>query len=118
MLTLAFACCLGIAVFGRPGIAAALSLVAFVVLIALSRMKFDVTQLTLTFLDLLLIDPDTFSFLVTIASRAEMEDRAGRSADAAAAVRWCSWLDPFRIRRRIALGGRRRWRCSAWSVCR
>src|SRR5689334_20591802 len=66
LLTLVFITALGIAVFGRPGIAAALSLLAMVVLIAASRLKFDVTQLTLTFLDFLLIDPDTFSFLVTI----------------------------------------------------
>ena len=65
LATLVFVCCLGIVLFGRPGIAAALALIAFNVLIALSHLKYDVTQLTLTFLDLLLIDPDTFSFLVT-----------------------------------------------------
>src|SRR5689334_18262585 len=61
LLTLVFIVSLGIAVFGRPGIAAALSLIAMLVLIAASQLKFDVTQLTLTFLDFLLIDADTFS---------------------------------------------------------
>ena len=50
---------------------------AFVVLIALSRLKFDVTQLTLTFLDLLLIDPDTFSFLMTMHPGCEWQIALG-----------------------------------------
>ncbi|WP_204279638.1 hypothetical protein, partial [Serratia marcescens] len=65
LAALALVCSLTIAVFRRPGIAAALSLIAMLILIAFSRMKFDVTQLTLTFLDFLIIDRDTFSFLVT-----------------------------------------------------
>jgi phosphoglycerol transferase MdoB-like AlkP superfamily enzyme len=104
LLTLAFTCGLGVAVFGRPGIAAVLSLVAFVVLIALSRLKFDVTQLTLTFLDLMLVDPDTFSFLITIHPGLKWQIALGVML--ALPLLWLVFrLDPFRIRRRLALAG-------------
>jgi phosphoglycerol transferase MdoB-like AlkP superfamily enzyme len=104
LATLVFACCLGIAVFGRPGIAAALSLIAFVVLIALSRLKFEVTQLTLTFLDLLLIDPDTFSFLVTTHPSLRWQIALG--VVLALPLLWLVFaLDPLRIRRRTAVAG-------------
>jgi phosphoglycerol transferase MdoB-like AlkP superfamily enzyme len=102
LVTLAFVCCLGTAVFGRPGIAAALSLIAFVILIALSRLKFDVTQLTLTFLDLLLIDPDTFSFLITTHPSLRWQIALGVTL--ALPLLWLVFrLDPFRVRRRLAL---------------
>ena len=35
-------------------------------LIVLSRFKFDILQLSLTFLDFLIIDRDTFSFLLSV----------------------------------------------------
>jgi hypothetical protein len=104
LLTLGFVCCLVIAVFARPGIAAALSLVAFAVLIALSRLKFDVTQLTLTFLDLLLIDRDTFSFLMTTHPWLRWQIVLG-AAMALPLLLLVLKLDPFRIGRRLALGG-------------
>jgi len=104
LATLAFTCCLGIAVFARPGIAAALSLVTFAILIALSQLKFDITQLTLTFLDLLLIDPDTFSFLVTTHPGLRWQIALGGLL--ALPLLWLVFrLDPFRIRRRSALAG-------------
>jgi phosphoglycerol transferase MdoB-like AlkP superfamily enzyme len=104
LVTLAFVCCLGIAVFGRPGIAAALALIVFAVLIALSRLKFDVTQLTLTSLDLLLIDPDTFSFLVTTHPWLRWQIATGVAI--ALPLLWLVFrVDPFRIRRRRALAG-------------
>lgn len=104
LLTLVFASCLGMAVFGRPGIAAALSLIAMVVLTALSQLKFDVTQLTLTFLDFLLIDPDTFSFVVTIHQGLRLKLALGAAVVVPMLV-LLFMLDPFRIRRRLALGG-------------
>jgi phosphoglycerol transferase MdoB-like AlkP superfamily enzyme len=103
-LTLAFVWCLGVALFRRPGIAATFSLVSIVVLIALSRLKFDVTQLTLTFLDFLLIDPDTFSFLVTIHHGLKWKIALG-AALVLPLLGLMFLLDPFRIRRRVALGG-------------
>lgn len=55
-----------LAAFRRPLIAAALSLVLLSLLIVLSQFKFGITQLTLTFLDFLIIDQDTVSFLLSI----------------------------------------------------
>jgi hypothetical protein len=104
LLTLVFIVSLGIAVFGRPGIAAALSLIVMLALIAASRLKFDVTQLALTFLDFLLIDPDTFSFLVTIHQGLRWKLALG-AAVTLPLLALIYLLDPFRIRRRVALGG-------------
>src|SRR5215217_1093038 len=53
-------------VLRRPGVSAALALTLFVLLIALSRFKWDILQLSLTFLDFLIIDRDTFSFLLSV----------------------------------------------------
>ena len=43
----------------QPGIAAALSLMLTVILIAFSRFKFDILQLSITFLDFLMVGRDT-----------------------------------------------------------
>ncbi len=90
---------------------------AIVVLIALSRMKFDVTQLTLTFLDFLLIDPDTFSFLVTIHHGLKWKIALG------AAITLPLLALVFLARsvphpQASCAGRAQAWRCSAWSVCR
>jgi hypothetical protein len=50
----------------RPGVSAALSLTLFSLVVVLSKFKFDVTWMTLGFLDFLIIDADTFSFLLQI----------------------------------------------------
>ena len=63
LLTWAFLNFLLLIVLRRPGVSAALSLALITVLIALSQFKYGITQLTLTFLDFLIIDRDTFSFL-------------------------------------------------------
>src|ERR1700716_2475245 len=65
-LTLALLIFTCIAIFGRPGIAAALSLVLIAALIALSQFKHGILELTLTFLDLLIIDSGTVSFMAGI----------------------------------------------------
>src|SRR4030095_6795433 len=72
LLAWLFANCLILVFLPRPGIAAALALMATVVLIAFSRFKFDILQLTLTFLDFLIIDRDTFSFLLSIFPRLKL----------------------------------------------
>lgn len=89
---------------GRPGVAAALSLPFFAVLIALSRFKFGITQLTLTFLDFLLIDRDAFSFLLTVFPKLQVQLAIG-----APVLAWLLYLlwrfDPFRVRRGMAASG-------------
>ncbi|MEZ5766057.1 MAG: sulfatase-like hydrolase/transferase [Xanthobacteraceae bacterium] len=102
LLSLVFTASLGMAAFGRPGIAGAIALTSIGVLIALSQLKFDVTQLTLTFLDFLLIDRDTFSFLVT--THPYLRWRIVAALVLAIPLAWMIVrLDPFRVRRRVAL---------------
>src|SRR6186997_3154031 len=66
LLAWLFANCVVLVLLPRPGIAAALSLMFAVVLIAFSRFKFDILQLSITFLDFLIIDRDTFSFMLSV----------------------------------------------------
>src|SRR5438445_13673662 len=60
LLAWIFANCFFLLVLRRPGVSAALALSLVVLLIALSRFKFEILRLTLTFLDFLIIDRDTF----------------------------------------------------------
>src|SRR6186713_1644794 len=96
--------CFLLAVLQRPGVSAALALALIAILIALSHFKFGILQLTLTFLDFLIIDRDTFSFLLSVFPRLQMQlIVAGLIA---APLLWLVWrFDPFRVRRRLALAG-------------
>ena len=96
--------CFLLAVLQRPGVCAALALALIAILIALSHFKFGILQLTLTFLDFLIIDRDTFSFLLSVFPRLQMQlIVAGLIA---APLLWLVWrFDPFRVRRRLALAG-------------
>src|SRR5215470_5866094 len=55
-----------ILVLRRPAGAAALSLAMLVVLILLARLKQSVLFMTIDFVDLMIIDKDTFTFLLTV----------------------------------------------------
>src|SRR5271155_4636748 len=50
----------------RPAVAGALSLVLMTVLVLLSGLKYHVLMMTANFVDLMIIDTDTVSFLFTI----------------------------------------------------
>jgi phosphoglycerol transferase MdoB-like AlkP superfamily enzyme len=104
VLAWVFVNCFLLAVLQRPGICAALALVLIVILIALSHFKFGILQLTLTFLDFLIIDRDTFSFLLSVFPHLQMQlITAGLVA---VPLLWLIWrFDPFRVRRRFALTG-------------
>jgi hypothetical protein len=54
------------ALLRRPALSGALSLAMVVVLVLLSRLKHDVLQMTVNFVDLMLIDRDTATFLFAI----------------------------------------------------
>ncbi len=85
----------------RPGISAALSLALFSLVIALSKFKFDVTWMTLGFLDFLIIDADTFSFLLQIFPDLRTKLFIGAVVGVPAAL--LIWrFDPFRVRRVLA----------------
>jgi hypothetical protein len=97
--------CFWLLLLRRPALSAALSFVLLVVLIVVSRFKFDVLWMTLSFIDVMVIDTDTFAFLVMMFPKV-------RAAAIAAAilfvpVAYVLWrLDPFRVRRwRAALAG-------------
>jgi hypothetical protein len=53
-------------VLRRPATAAALSLAMFQLIILLSQFKFSILWMTISFFDVLIIDPDTIAFLLTI----------------------------------------------------
>ena len=103
-LTLALLIFIGIAIFGRPGIAAALSLALIAVLIALSQFKHGILELTLTFLDFLIIDSATFSFMNSVFP--SLRWQLALAALLSVPVLWLIWrFDPFRIPRLTALAG-------------
>jgi phosphoglycerol transferase MdoB-like AlkP superfamily enzyme len=99
-----FVNCFLLVLLQRPGVCAALALALIVILIALSHFKFGILQLTLTFLDFLIIDRDTFSFLLSVFPRLQMQLIAAGLV--AVPLLWLIWrFDPFRVRRRFALTG-------------
>jgi phosphoglycerol transferase MdoB-like AlkP superfamily enzyme len=104
VLAWVFVNCVLLAALQRPGVCAALALAFIAILIALSHFKFGILQLTLTFLDFLIIDRDTFSFLLSVFPQLQMQlIGAGMVA---LPLLWLIWrFDPFRVRRRLALGG-------------
>ncbi|MGZ5804456.1 MAG: LTA synthase family protein, partial [Xanthobacteraceae bacterium] len=63
LLTWGLINCIFLVMLRRPGIAAALSLALFALLITLSQFKFGIVYMTATFLDVMVIDSDTISFL-------------------------------------------------------
>jgi phosphoglycerol transferase MdoB-like AlkP superfamily enzyme len=87
-----------IALLRRPALSAALSLTMVVVLVLLSRFKHDVAQMTVNFVDLMVIDRDTVSFLFTIFPDLRWSVMlTGVVIVPLMYALW--WLDPFRIRR-------------------
>ena len=102
VLAWVFVNCVFLLVLPRPGVSAALALILVVLLIALSRFKFDILQLSLTFLDFLIIDSDTFSFLLSVFPR--LRTQLIVAAVVAVPVLWLIWrADPFRAGRWLSL---------------
>src|SRR5262249_20534946 len=88
----------------RPAVSAALSLALIVVLILLSRLKYEIVWMTANFLDVMIINADTVSFLLAV--KPELYQKALITVCLvlpALALIW--WVDPFRIRRRTAAAG-------------
>lgn len=104
LLTWALLNFLFLIVLRRPGVSAALSLALVAALIVLSQFKYGITQLTLTFLDFLIIDRDTVSFLHSIFP--QLKTQSIVLAAIAVPVMWLVWrADPFRVRRATAAAG-------------
>ena len=87
-----------IALLRRPALSGALSLTLVVVLILLSRLKHDVVQMTVNFVDLMVIDRDTAAFLFTIFPHLRWSV-VGAASVIIPLMYALWWLDPFRIRR-------------------
>src|SRR4030088_2736925 len=88
----------------RPGVSAALSLAMVVALILVSRLKHGILMLTANFVDVMIIDTDTVSFLLGLYPDLR------RNLLIAACVAlplmiWCWRTDPYRIRIRMAAAG-------------
>ena len=93
-----------LAVLRRPAAAAALSLGFIVALILLSQLKHSVLFMTVNFVDLMIIDTDTFAFLLTVFPGLGQSVALAVAAGLVALI--LVWrLDPFRIRARHAALG-------------
>ena len=91
-------------VFRRPGISAALSLAMVSILILLSQLKFKVLWMTANFVDIMVIDPDTVRFLLTIFPGLQRNILIALAlAIPLAVLVW--WYDSFRVRRLAAAAG-------------
>jgi hypothetical protein len=96
--------CFWLALLRRPGVSAALSLAFIVVLIQLSELKYRVLWQTVNFVDIMVVDPHALSYLVTIFPRLGNYIIVGVALTAVVLV--LLWrIDPFRIRRRVAVAG-------------
>jgi hypothetical protein len=93
-----------LAVLRRPIVSAALSLAIIVVLILLSRLKYEIIWMTANFLDVMIINADTIGFLLAVKP-----ELYGKILVAFAlifpvlALIW--WTDRFRVRLRTAVAG-------------
>src|SRR5215831_11635881 len=93
-----------LALLRRPAVAGLLSLAMVIALILLSQFKYDKLMMTVNFVDLMIIDPDTSAFLFTVMPR--LREPIFFGAVLAVPVLMLFWrIDPFRIRvRTSALG--------------
>ena len=88
----------------RPAIAALLSLAMVITLIVLSQFKYDKLMMTVNFVDLMIIDPDTSAFLFTIMPRLRWPILFGVAI--AVPILVLLWrVDPFRVRLRTSAFG-------------
>jgi hypothetical protein len=88
----------------RPAVAAATSLAWLVLLILLSQFKHDVLLMTVNFIDLMVIDTDTVSFLLKVFPSLDTKVTVGAALlILALTLTW--YFDPLRIRRSAAVSG-------------
>src|SRR4030088_1647404 len=85
----------------RPGLAAALSLIMVCSLILLSQFKTGITWVAISFLDFLIVDPDTVAFLLGVFP--QLRVRLLLAALIVIPLLIAIWrFDPFRVRRRTS----------------
>jgi phosphoglycerol transferase MdoB-like AlkP superfamily enzyme len=88
----------------RLGVSAALSLAMIVALILVSRLKHDILMMTANFVDVMIIDTDTMSFLLGLYPNLRRDLVVGVLVALPLLV-WCWRADPYRIRMRMAAAG-------------
>ena len=93
-----------LALLRRPAAAALLSLGMVVTLILLSQFKYDKLMMTVNFVDVMILDADTVAFFLTIyPDLLRRVILAALVAGPALGLLW--WLDPYRVRLRVASAG-------------
>ncbi len=96
--------CLWLALLRRPAMAATLSLAMIGAIVVLSRFKFEILEMTLSFFDMLIVDADTVSFLLAIFP--DLRTALLLAVAAAVPLLVVIWrLDPFRLRLRTSAFG-------------
>src|SRR5258708_35234202 len=91
-----------LALLRRPAIAGLLSLSMVVGLILLSQFKYDKLMMTVNFVDLMIIDPDTSAFLFTVMPR--LREPILLVVVLAVPLIVLIWrIDPFRVRARTGM---------------
>src|SRR5215472_3984552 len=86
----------------RPVISGALSLVMMTLLVLLSQLKYHVLMMTANFVDLMIVDTDTVSFLFTIFPG--LKTAVTLTAAALVPLLICAWrFEAFRARRSVAV---------------
>jgi len=96
--------CLWLALLRRPIVAALVSLGIFIVLALLSRFKFDKLWMTIDFVDVMIIDRDTSTFLLEIFPTLRWWILLAVAVTVVAIV--IAWrLDRYRVSLRISLAG-------------
>src|ERR1051325_5346356 len=104
LLTWALVNCFWLALLRRPAVAAALSLALVVGIVVLSRFKHDIVWMTIDFLDVMLIDFETITFLLTIFPN--LQGTVAVLLVEAIILAVSLWrLDPHRVGRRAATLG-------------
>jgi hypothetical protein len=88
----------------RPVVSAALSLAVIVLLILLSRLKYDIIWMTANFLDVMIITTDTVRFLLSVKPDLYRQTLIV-VALALPALALLRWIDRFRVRLRTAAIG-------------
>ena len=94
--------CLWLLIVRRPALAAALSLAMIEFLILVSQFKFKITWMTATFLDVMVIDPDSLSFLLSVVPGLRLSAGVSVMVAIVLLVMLCK-LDRARIHRAFAV---------------
>src|SRR6267154_4293977 len=88
----------------RPGISAALSLLMLAILIVISRFKFGVVSMSATFVDVMIIDSDTFAFLWMMFPNVRVATAV--AVGVFIPVVYVLWrIDTFRVHRAVSMAG-------------